>query len=76
MLKSLIKKDNSNLIDLAPGVGFENNSHLSVLEDFDPLCSPMPKPVPLTVTTITDSVGKSCLNLFFFLFYWKFGISK
>lgn len=57
MLKAISKQDNSNLIDLTSASGFDNNpnSRLSVLETFDPLCTPTPKPVPTVATTLVPT---------------------
>lgn len=59
VLKVLNKQNNSNLIDLAAhSFDHANNSKASVLEAFDPLCIPKPKPI-LSVGTPTSPENAS-----------------
>lgn len=60
VLKVLNKQNNSNLIDLAAhNFDHANNSKASVLEAFDPLCTPKQKPTPSVGTpTSPESTSK------------------
>lgn len=65
----LNKQDNSNLIDLAT-FNYDNSSNVkdSVLEAFDPLCTPKPKPTSLPIATSPDVPGShSVINLYTYI---------